>query len=915
MNNEHLFNAGATAQLVPEADTARQAVAALRGYAYQILATTLAWVDIDENSRLFLEVAEDYAIIADQALGAVQVKDTAASGPITLNSPSVHKAVAAFVDLVERNPEKKIELRFFTTSEIGKEKTVADRLEGVAGLNYWKKVASGATVAPLREFLQSEKLSCSVRRFAESRDDESLRRDLIGRIRWDCGKPDITNIRLELEHRMIVLGRDRFHLPASEARRIVELLAFRILKKCTTTDINARVLTRADLYSAIDSASQSSVPRTTVELLSRLASQTMVPSSQGTALLNPLIATEPGWFLSGETLPVPSNLLARKETKSRVWDTLDEYGVSVLVGGSGTGKSTLSRSTARARDKKFFLVDMRNTEPLETRERLDWIFARLAGLPLSMFILEDINSLEDKQAGLSLARVLEAARRHGHVILISCYRSPSAATLVQFGLTQECVLECPYFSQEETFRLVRMYGGDPAIWGNAAHIAGGNGHPQLVHAFVLGKSASGWSVKNREELLTNVLLSKDVDAARYAARQSLISELPDDTRQLLYRLSLVVGHFSRSLALSIGNVAPPLSRVGECMDQLVGPWIEALGEDLYRISPLVANFGRENLPLDKQQCIHAEIAAKMLDRSTVNASDIDTIFLHALIGKSVRSLVLVAHCVLTANHDDLERYADHLPIFRLLGTDRPIFPEDPVISTILRIAQLRLVSTGKKKERIPDILDLLFEEIQRIEEIDMRPAIEYMAISTVLITIGIANYLDNWLNLLLKIWTMLHEDETLKALFSASGTSALDEVESDIPSKLFRIGSSNIQTVARLEYLFNEIDHLTPCDRSTLLPHTEDESSFCAAFVSGPWLSQQRRCDLDAKDAATRYGRMAEKALEWRFALLSMHCTATQSVMLDEYLGDSRAAVAAVRGAMRVHGRHPVLAHALAKIY
>ena len=576
MNNEYLFNAGASAQPVPEADTARHAVAALRGYAYQILATTLAWVDIDENSRLFLEVAEDYAIIAGQALSAVQVKDTAASGPITLNSPSVHKAVASFVDLVDRNPERKIEFRFFTTSEIGKEKAVADRPEGIAGLNYWKKAASGADVSPLRAFLQSEKLPRSVRMFQESRDDESLRRDLIGRIRWDCGRLDITNIRLELEQRMIVLGRDRFHLPASEARRVVELLAFRVLRKCTTTDINARVLTRAELYSVIDSASQSTVPRTTVELLSRLASKTIAPAGEGTALLNPLVSAEPGWFLSGVTLPVPTRLLERKETESGALDALDEFGACMLVGASGTGKSTLSRSTARARDKEFFLVDLRNTEPLETRNRLDWVFARIAGLPLSMLILEDFNCLEDKQASLSLARVLEATRRHGHEILISCYRSPSSVTLMQIGLAQKCVLECPYFSQEETCRLVRMYGGDPGVWGNLAHIAGGSGHPQLVHAFVLGKAASGWSVKNREEFLNNVFSNRDVDAARYAARQSLISELPDDTRQLLYRLSLVVGRFSRSLALSIGSVAPSLSKVGECMDQLVGPWIEAL---------------------------------------------------------------------------------------------------------------------------------------------------------------------------------------------------------------------------------------------------------------------------------------------------------------------------------------------------
>ena len=167
----------------------------------------------------------------------------------------------------------------------------------------------------------------------------------------------------------------------------------------------------------------------------------------------------------------------------------------------------------------------------------------------------------------------------------------------------------------------------------------------------------------------------------------------------------------------------------------------------------------------------------------------------------------------------------------------------------------------------------------------------------------------------MKMWSMLHEDETLKAFFLASGTSALGEIEYDIPSRLFRIGSLDIKTVARLEYIINEMDHLTPSDRSILYPHTEEESSIFAAFVNSPWLSQQGRNDLDAEDAATRYGRMAEKTREWGYKILSMHCTATQAVMLDEYLGNSDAAVAAVRGAMKVHGRHHVLAYALAKIH
>ena len=143
MNSHDLFNAGTTADIVPEGDAARQAVDSLRGYAYQALATALAWLDIDEHGRLFLEVAEDYAIIAGQALDAVQVKDTERSGSITLNSPSVRNAVAAFIDLTARNPAIQVDLRFFTTSEIGTEQAVADRPAGMAGLKYWRRGRRG----------------------------------------------------------------------------------------------------------------------------------------------------------------------------------------------------------------------------------------------------------------------------------------------------------------------------------------------------------------------------------------------------------------------------------------------------------------------------------------------------------------------------------------------------------------------------------------------------------------------------------------------------------------------------------------------------------------------------------------------------------------------------------------------------
>ena len=69
---------------VPQGDPAGQAVASLKGYAYQIYASALAWLDLGDDEELYLEVAQDYATAAKEALAAVQVKDTQAN--ITINS-------------------------------------------------------------------------------------------------------------------------------------------------------------------------------------------------------------------------------------------------------------------------------------------------------------------------------------------------------------------------------------------------------------------------------------------------------------------------------------------------------------------------------------------------------------------------------------------------------------------------------------------------------------------------------------------------------------------------------------------------------------------------------------------------------------------------------------------------------------
>lgn len=176
------FSPGPRLSDVPQGDVARQAVAALRGYALQLYGSVLAWLELKEGEDLFLEVAEDYAVVAQDALKAVQAKETRASGSVTLNTTGVKEAINSLVDLSERNPARTVSLRYFTTSPIGLEKESADRIEGMSGLEYWVSVARGADIAPLRARLLNLQLKQGTLAYIQGLDDEGLRDRLIRRI-------------------------------------------------------------------------------------------------------------------------------------------------------------------------------------------------------------------------------------------------------------------------------------------------------------------------------------------------------------------------------------------------------------------------------------------------------------------------------------------------------------------------------------------------------------------------------------------------------------------------------------------------------------------------------------------------------------------------------------------------------------
>lgn len=908
------FGSGSGPFIAPKADEARQAIASLRGYAYQVMASALAWVDIGERDHLFLEVAEDYAVVAKDALEAVQARDTAASGRVTLGSGKVREAVSHFVDLAARNPGRSVSLRYLTTSEEGRERLASDRPEGMPGLTYWRRAAAGADVTPLRRLLESDAFSESVREFTRQRDDDAVREDLLRRIHWDCGRPDLPTLRKELTDRVTVVGRNLFGLPARDAPSLSDEIAFHVLQRSILGDPGERVLGKADLYRLMGRAAEVVLTRSAFGAILKGRGSGLNRTLADVDVDHPAFAAaDPHWLVDGDTIPSPARFVPRSHVEGIVTSALSSYGCAILTGATGLGKSHLARTVAARSSRDFLVVDFRDADEPETRRRLDGVFRRVGGSHASVYVFEDLNHLDAPEVSSAFGRVMEALRRRDRTAVVTCYEPPSARGMATIALDTASVVACPYFTEKETEALVEAHGGEPSLWGRISYFAAAFGHPRLLHAFVLGMSQRDWPPSEISAVIASGLTSDDVAAERDVARRRLIAALPGESRTLLARLSLLIGSFDRTAALTVGRMPEPIPEPSGVLDTMIGPWIERMGRDRFRLSPLASGLGRAMLAPEHQTELHAGIARYMLSKRTLEASDVDVVLVHSMFGRVEDGLVAMSMAILDAVSDDVQRIASSVTVLRFLDPVPLLDFARPAVTSLLRLAQFKLLDAAGEGELAATAARAAMDAASSLDGM-ARTNLEAMLLSVVLLTIGVANNLDDWVAWLVKFKLVLgapdlHED--IRPL--------LDNVarKSDVDpfAVFFGIGTYRLSSVERLERVVDGLSELEPADRDVWLAPTSDHPVDYALFVNGPWVEEERRGGFDAADAAERYARIAQKTHGWEIPDLAMQAWIARAVMLDEYLDRGDEALAILGEAASVFDDDPRLLRAIAKVH
>lgn len=256
------FGTGDQAWAIPDGEAARQAIAALRGYVYQIHQTLSAWISLRGDDELYVEAAEDYALVAKspdrlkEILEATQIKDTRESGSVTLNSQDVLDAIRHLFTLREANPERSVRLTFLTTSPIGKERK-KPLPSGRPAIAAWQHITGHEDIEELRTALLSRFANGPLEAFLRTSSSDELYRRILDPLTFSCGAGDWRQV--ETANRAaLVNARGEVNASLDLAERAYDVLLSEVLR--TVLSDGKRMLNRRHFLDCFRKATSIAIP-------------------------------------------------------------------------------------------------------------------------------------------------------------------------------------------------------------------------------------------------------------------------------------------------------------------------------------------------------------------------------------------------------------------------------------------------------------------------------------------------------------------------------------------------------------------------------------------------------------------------------------------------------------------------------
>lgn len=736
-----------------KSDPQRDAYGVIAGFIYQINTTMERWLELKDGEVLELERGEDIDVIqtavrggrAERVLEQTKRRTTAR---VTLKSSESLEAIANFCIHRDRNPEIDLRFRFITNADAGVEK---DWPDDVGGIPTWEGVrrdrlvgtARVEAVRKLSAFLAGcewpAALEISGRPPAVAFRDEAFVDSLIERFEWSTGGRDYPAIADQIKS---LLRSHRYCDSAAAAQQIFERLFVYVMERLAEQGVKR--LTPEELLKEVAAGAASERDRLLFKLVHDLEElerrvsmiEMEMPLMKATIeglqteqkVIIAALAKNEGidvsirmssLILALDKPELVSPLIERDRAVAGVVGILATTTFLVLVGEPGSGKTQLCLLSAVAigRDVVWIALPRGGSEDrasvilddaLQSLLPAGKNFMGLRELYASatkavrgkLLVIDDLPNMVPGGALAERVETLVKAAAQNDVTLLgtSYYSLPTfKAAVVE--------KEAPRLVRAEVEELLLAYGCPPAVVNGFANLMESLSHGLAVLVVAGARYCQEQAWKITPGNFAAIFGAEFAKGIKRDAKKMVELTIKDEgTRELLYRLSLAIGGFSRERAEKVAAVKPPISLVGEKLDRLTGLWVQPYSGDRLIQSPLVDSSFGSSLDGRTRAGVHAVYANDILASGELHPIDVMTCVYHLNMAGLVNHAALVLiQALLLLTDDEFDQEMEFVGFW----TKAILLPETDINLRVYAKA-LQAVALDMRGESIePELTDVL----------------------------------------------------------------------------------------------------------------------------------------------------------------------------------------------------------------
>ena len=877
---------------------------------YQLYQSALAWTELKHDEFLYLEVAEDYSIVAKGALQAFQVKKT--TGRVTINSDDIIATIDSFVELQEKNPGLKVALRHLTTSTIAKEKKLEHRVGKVAALIAWRNLAKAGDLSSLRRVLGKSKLSKKSKDFIESLNDEDLREKFLKRIHFDCGEPESSFLERMFNSRIssLLLDRGGVH---SQARHCAANILLALLRLSTNPDRDKRCVDRSSLEEHLEEASQVVLNRAAYENQNRLVNKALSASVSPIADLSNARLVR---LSSVSETPLPKTLASREGHISNFRQILESAGICWIAGAAGIGKTVSARVLAHMIGDEWAGINLRGLVSDQVARILFEAADSIKDVGVKGLIVDDLDYAAEPFVFSSLCCLVHAANRSDTLLILNSPELPISDLLFACNLPENIAGTLTDFTEEDVGEILQKCGVTNENWIKYIHLASGGGHPQLAMAFIQSMASSGWNPKEFQTLDALFGSSPAIDEVRRRTRERLLNDMPLTRRRLIERLSLKSVGFSRELAIDLGKLEPKIPDAAIVLETLIGSWIDQMAGDRFSLSPLLYSFAEKTLGVEEKEKIQSAIADSLTKKHSFDVIDMNSALLAAWSSKNETAMLKLSIAILRSDFSVLEMVAPHLFLFTRFRTDTIAFPANLRISHLFRGAQVLLLNQeSESPEKIQDALRCFSEESTNVEDEQARALTDVLVYSKLMLQSSKCGMGASFTGVICELDQLLKNEKRVLPSEALEGMNALENEGIIAIGFMFVNQARQLSKIEEISSVFDFLDNSSPELRSRLLAPFDRDDFAVDMLVAGAWLSEHKQDTIDPIAHSAVFASLEEQAIRWNRVDLAVCCRKYLAIILDEYGNDKNAALAVLENGLSKYGQtNSELVRAKAKV-